>query len=415
MRGLIRARSNTQLPAIPEDKQACTQTKASALPPPPPAAESWLRAPMLELWRPENDPVKHAESAPKANEAPARPCQVVVLYHTCGCRSAAAPVYFCSAPGCAHVGRPTTALVGQLPFACGGAGNDACGAADPARTEFVREIDTAERLAPLIVLEDCGGGAREFLDGMPRAGAASPRAQSWGAAELRSHSPEAGRPGVTAPKEGECGRGSEKRLAVEQPANRTFEGQPTPGEDGSTDDELEGDEEFYDAAELIESFLNAAANADAAEAARPGRDSDCDSYGDESTVGMDAADGPEVSGEVHGSDTDAYHRMLQEISPGAGDAPGEKTPEQEQGREKTHDMVGSTAFPPRKNAGMATGVSVRGNANNADNHPDEDLVAIVDSMARRRRWTRTQSAPKAKRSIFGKVFSSLRLPGYGRK
>ncbi|KAI2776308.1 hypothetical protein F4815DRAFT_485114 [Daldinia loculata] len=82
-------------------------------------------------------------------------CQFITFYHTCGCRSNKNSVYLCSTDTCQHT--KSTVLLGELPFACGSypGRSTACSLEDPARREFVREVDTADRLDKLLVLPDC--------------------------------------------------------------------------------------------------------------------------------------------------------------------------------------------------------------------------------------------------------------------
>ncbi|KAI2617510.1 hypothetical protein GGS26DRAFT_603162 [Hypomontagnella submonticulosa] len=84
---------------------------------------------------------------------PAGPmCQAIVFYHICGCKSSGEPVRFCNARGCTH--ESSTLVVGELPFACqskdGRSGS--CRVEDPAKTRFVREIDSATKIQNLMVL-----------------------------------------------------------------------------------------------------------------------------------------------------------------------------------------------------------------------------------------------------------------------
>ncbi|KAI1463846.1 uncharacterized protein F4812DRAFT_468481 [Daldinia caldariorum] len=82
-------------------------------------------------------------------------CQFITFYHTCGCRSYKDSVYLCSIGACQHT--RSTVVLGELPFACGSypGRSAACGTEDPAKREFVREVDTADRLEKLLVLPDC--------------------------------------------------------------------------------------------------------------------------------------------------------------------------------------------------------------------------------------------------------------------
>ncbi|KAI1800806.1 hypothetical protein F4811DRAFT_494760 [Daldinia bambusicola] len=82
-------------------------------------------------------------------------CQFITFYHTCGCRSYKDSVYLCSTGTCQHT--KSTIVLGELPFSCGSypGRSAACGVEDPAKREFVREVDTAERLEKLLVLPNC--------------------------------------------------------------------------------------------------------------------------------------------------------------------------------------------------------------------------------------------------------------------
>ncbi|KAI0868232.1 hypothetical protein GGS24DRAFT_223308 [Hypoxylon argillaceum] len=80
-------------------------------------------------------------------------CQAIMFFHTCGCRTPE-PVYCCQPPAgfssttnpCKH--ETPAIVVAKLPHACGRkiGSSEACGAEDPGAKEFVREVDTAERL-----------------------------------------------------------------------------------------------------------------------------------------------------------------------------------------------------------------------------------------------------------------------------
>ncbi|GAP90387.1 hypothetical protein SAMD00023353_4900430 [Rosellinia necatrix] len=108
---------------------------------------------------------------PADPQAPSSFCQAIVFFYACGCR-APEPVYCCQpVPGsgeadaagvggsgsgsnpCRH--EKPELVVAKLPLACGSriGGSAACGAEDPGAREFVREVDTAERLE-LVVLSD---------------------------------------------------------------------------------------------------------------------------------------------------------------------------------------------------------------------------------------------------------------------
>ncbi|KAI0114307.1 hypothetical protein GGR51DRAFT_439770 [Nemania sp. FL0031] len=80
-------------------------------------------------------------------------CQAIMFFYACGCRSTE-PVYFCQPPDgadpqenpCKH--ETPEMIVAKLPHACKRqlGTSEACGAEDPGTKEFVREVDTAERL-----------------------------------------------------------------------------------------------------------------------------------------------------------------------------------------------------------------------------------------------------------------------------
>ncbi|KAI8957178.1 hypothetical protein F5Y11DRAFT_352823 [Daldinia sp. FL1419] len=82
-------------------------------------------------------------------------CQFITFYHACGCRSYRDSVYLCSHGACQHT--TSTVLLGELPFACGlyPGRSPACSIEDPAKKEFVREVDTADRLEKLLILPNC--------------------------------------------------------------------------------------------------------------------------------------------------------------------------------------------------------------------------------------------------------------------
>ncbi|KAI1413869.1 hypothetical protein F5Y13DRAFT_188846 [Hypoxylon sp. FL1857] len=98
-------------------------------------------------WRPRAD-----VSKPKITGAA---CQTIVCYHSCGCKSTKNSVHFCGARVCNHT--TTTLVVAGLPFACASQNprSEACGIEDIAKTEFIREVDTADRLDNFITLPDC--------------------------------------------------------------------------------------------------------------------------------------------------------------------------------------------------------------------------------------------------------------------
>ncbi|KAI3330306.1 hypothetical protein F4824DRAFT_341570 [Ustulina deusta] len=88
-------------------------------------------------------------------------CQAMFFFYTCGCRTPE-PVFCCQPPTHLQkdIGNPCrhekpALVVAKLPLACGRRlGNSkACGVEDPSAKEFVREVDTAERLE-LVVSED---------------------------------------------------------------------------------------------------------------------------------------------------------------------------------------------------------------------------------------------------------------------
>ncbi|KAI1653810.1 hypothetical protein F4813DRAFT_246558 [Daldinia decipiens] len=105
-------------------------------------------APMASLW-------PAGKGAAENPQHTGVSCQFITFYHTCGCRSNKDSVYLCSTDACQHT--KSTVLLGELPFACGSyPGRSAvCSVEDPAKREFVREVDTADRLDKLLVLPDC--------------------------------------------------------------------------------------------------------------------------------------------------------------------------------------------------------------------------------------------------------------------
>ncbi|KAI1206104.1 uncharacterized protein F4807DRAFT_245648 [Annulohypoxylon truncatum] len=82
-------------------------------------------------------------------------CRAIVLYHTCGCKSDNNLTYFCNKPDCQH--EASTLVVANLPFACGSkqGRSEACKIEDKAKKEFVREVDTADKLENIVVLPEC--------------------------------------------------------------------------------------------------------------------------------------------------------------------------------------------------------------------------------------------------------------------
>ncbi|KAI1451773.1 hypothetical protein F4805DRAFT_72817 [Annulohypoxylon moriforme] len=82
-------------------------------------------------------------------------CQAIAFYHSCGCKSNNDLVYFCTTPDCRH--EASNLVVGGLPFACGSqqGRSEACKAEDKAKKEFVREVDTADKLQNFVVLPEC--------------------------------------------------------------------------------------------------------------------------------------------------------------------------------------------------------------------------------------------------------------------
>ncbi|KAI0880516.1 uncharacterized protein GGS22DRAFT_197445 [Annulohypoxylon maeteangense] len=82
-------------------------------------------------------------------------CQAITFYHSCGCKSNKDLVYFCTTPNCQH--EASNLVVGGLPFACGSqqGRSEACKVEDKAKKEFVREVDTADKLQELMVLPEC--------------------------------------------------------------------------------------------------------------------------------------------------------------------------------------------------------------------------------------------------------------------
>ncbi|KAI0418784.1 hypothetical protein F5X98DRAFT_109767 [Xylaria grammica] len=90
-------------------------------------------------------------SAPE--EQPGSFCQAIFFFYTCGCRTPQ-PVFCCQPPPGQQVTRNPcrhenpSLVTAKIPHSCGRSiGNsEACGAEDPGKKEFVREVDTAERL-----------------------------------------------------------------------------------------------------------------------------------------------------------------------------------------------------------------------------------------------------------------------------
>ncbi|KAI2464257.1 hypothetical protein F4781DRAFT_80480 [Annulohypoxylon bovei var. microspora] len=82
-------------------------------------------------------------------------CQAIVCYHSCGCKSNKDVVYFCTRPNCRH--ETSSLVVAGLPFACGSQSgrSEACKMEDIAKKEFVREVDTADKLESFVVLPEC--------------------------------------------------------------------------------------------------------------------------------------------------------------------------------------------------------------------------------------------------------------------
>ncbi|KAI1187571.1 hypothetical protein F5B17DRAFT_315699 [Nemania serpens] len=114
-----------------------------------------------------------AASPPSSPTVPPSFCQAIVFFYTCGCRDSQ-PVFCCRPPTelpgdtlgspqshpCQH--ENPALLVAKLPHACRlRIGNsEACGAEDPGAKEFIREVDTAERLELAVV----AGVAKEAID-----------------------------------------------------------------------------------------------------------------------------------------------------------------------------------------------------------------------------------------------------------
>ncbi|OTB10115.1 hypothetical protein K445DRAFT_17000 [Daldinia sp. EC12] len=117
-------------------------------PPPPTPSFYSAQTPTGYLW-----PAR--KSATERPQDTRGSCQFITFYHICGCRSYKDSVYLCSTDTCQHT--MSTIVLGELPFACGSypGQSTACGVEDPAKKEFVREVDTADRLEKLLVLPDC--------------------------------------------------------------------------------------------------------------------------------------------------------------------------------------------------------------------------------------------------------------------
>ncbi|KAI1373321.1 hypothetical protein F4677DRAFT_228175 [Hypoxylon crocopeplum] len=114
--------------------------------PPPTPAEPSGKAPVIGLWPSQED----------AANKPQKPigCDAIVFYHTCGCRKGDRPIYLCRTNDCKH--EMSNLLVGGLPYACRQPERSgACEIKDRAEVEFVREIDTADRLESFLILTKC--------------------------------------------------------------------------------------------------------------------------------------------------------------------------------------------------------------------------------------------------------------------
>lgn len=81
-------------------------------------------------------------------------CHAIVLYHSCGCKSKNDVVYFCTRWNCHH--ETSSLIIGGLPFACGSqqGRSEECKIEDKAKTQFVREVDTADNLESFMVLPE---------------------------------------------------------------------------------------------------------------------------------------------------------------------------------------------------------------------------------------------------------------------
>ncbi|KAI1134782.1 hypothetical protein F5Y05DRAFT_200426 [Hypoxylon sp. FL0543] len=118
---------------------------------------------MSDWWQPEYPMVvpRTDQWYARANDAPKPraqkgPCQTFVFYHTCGCKANMNLVYACSIQGCNHT--ISDLLVAGLPYACGGglnARSEACGVEDIAKKEFIREVDSADRLDTFVAFPEC--------------------------------------------------------------------------------------------------------------------------------------------------------------------------------------------------------------------------------------------------------------------
>ncbi|KAI1079248.1 hypothetical protein F5B20DRAFT_590695 [Whalleya microplaca] len=132
-------------------------------PPPTPLASTTpgVKSPLIDLWI--GSVEDETPEAPESKTLGTDGCQAIVFYHACGCISK--PItYFCSTNSCQH--DMSKVIVGRLPFACRSPqGRSAeCQQVDRAKQEFVREVDTADRLESLLVLDAVPkGDIEEFL------------------------------------------------------------------------------------------------------------------------------------------------------------------------------------------------------------------------------------------------------------
>ncbi|KAI1738722.1 hypothetical protein F4680DRAFT_449836 [Xylaria scruposa] len=95
-------------------------------------------------------------------------CNAIFFFYACGCR-APEPIFCCrprpdDPPGvvkCRH--ETPSVIIAKLPHACKTGKTEACTAVDPALLEFVREVDTAER----IDIATLGDIPQDEIDSLP--------------------------------------------------------------------------------------------------------------------------------------------------------------------------------------------------------------------------------------------------------
>ncbi|KAI0856831.1 hypothetical protein F4860DRAFT_518493 [Xylaria cubensis] len=95
-------------------------------------------------------------------------CNAIFFFYACGCR--APEPFFCCRPHpddsletvkCRH--ETPSVIIAKLPHACKTGKTEACTAVDPASLEFVREVDTAERIDLAIL----GNIPQDEIDSLP--------------------------------------------------------------------------------------------------------------------------------------------------------------------------------------------------------------------------------------------------------